>query len=640
MSKTATVETHAFQAETRQVLQLMIHSLYSNKEIFLRELISNASDALDRVRFAAIQDDAVYAGDSELHIDIEIDEEAGTLTVRDNGIGMDRDHVMENIGTIAKSGTKAFLDRLSGDQKVDAQLIGQFGVGFYSAFIVADKITLLSRRAGDAIEDGVRWESDGGGEYSIEAVERENRGTEVILHLKEEEKEFLSKWSIRSLISRYSDHIGFPIRMVKEDEDGEEKGSGWEEINQASALWSLPKSEISDEEYQSFYKYLTHDLDDALCWAHNKVEGNQSYTTLLYVPGTAPMDMMLQRDERTGLRLYVNRVFIMDAAQSLLPHYLRFIRGVVDSSDLPLNVSRELLQENELVGKIRSAVVRRSLDLIGKMAKDDTEQYAKFWQQFGAVIKEGVAEDFTNRERIAPLLRFASTLDGKEEASVDLAGYKERMPEGQDAIYYITAENHQAASHSPHLEVFSKKGIEVLLMSDRVDEWMMAYFNEFDGTPFKSVAKGDIELGAVKSSDDAEKEEGDKTEEAADALDSTLLEKIRESLGEQVSEVRSSQRLTESASCLVLGEQEMALHLQRLLEQAGQPVPDSRPVLELNASHPLVEMLQSEEDDERFNDLAQVLFEQALLSEGGSLTDPAGYVSRVNALLLRQTVTS
>jgi molecular chaperone HtpG len=640
MSKTATVETHAFQAETRQVLQLMIHSLYSNKEIFLRELISNASDALDRVRFAAIQDDAVYAGDSELHIDIEIDEEAGTLTVRDNGIGMDRDHVMENIGTIAKSGTKAFLDRLSGDQKVDAQLIGQFGVGFYSAFIVADKITLLSRRAGDAIEDGVRWESDGGGEYSIEAVERENRGTEVILHLKEEEKEFLSKWSIRSLISRYSDHIGFPIRMVKEDEEGEEKGSGWEEINQASALWSLPKSEIGDEEYQSFYKYLTHDLDDALCWAHNKVEGNQSYTTLLYVPGTAPMDMMLQRDERTGLRLYVNRVFIMDAAQSLLPHYLRFIRGVVDSSDLPLNVSRELLQENELVGKIRSAVVRRSLDLIGKMAKDDTEQYAKFWQQFGAVIKEGVAEDFTNRERIAPLLRFASTLDGKEEASVDLAGYKERMPEGQDAIYYITAENHQAASHSPHLEVFRKKGIEVLLMSDRVDEWMMAYFNEFDGTPFKSVAKGDIELGAVKSSDDAEKEEGDKTEDTADALDSTLLEKIRESLGEQVSEVRSSQRLTESASCLVLGEQEMALHLQRLLEQAGQPVPDSRPVLELNASHPLVEMLQSEEDDERFNDLAQVLFEQALLSEGGSLTDPAGYVSRVNALLLRQTVTS
>jgi len=636
MNQTATVETHAFQAETRQVLQLMIHSLYSNKEIFLRELISNGSDALDRLRFAAIQDDAVYAGDSDLHIEIEIDEEAGTLTVRDNGVGMDRDHVMDNIGTIAKSGTKAFLDHLSGDQKTDAQLIGQFGVGFYSAFIVADKVTLLSRRAGDSAEDGVRWESDGGGEYSIEAVERENRGTEVILHLKKAEKEFLSKWAIRSLIGRYSDHIGFPIRMPKEDEEGEEKGSGWEDINQASALWSLPKSEISDEEYQSFYKYLTHDLDDAQCWAHNKVEGSQSYTTLLYVPKTAPMDLMLQRDERTGLRLYVNRVFIMDAAQSLLPHYLRFIRGVVDSNDLPLNVSRELLQENELVNKIRSAVIRRSLDLIGKLAKDDTEQYAKFWQQFGAVIKEGVAEDFANRERIAPLLRFASTRGEDGQARVDLASYKERMPEGQGAIYYITAENHQAASHSPHLEVFRKKGIEVLLMSDRVDEWMMAYFTEFDGTPFKSVAKGDIDLGGVKSAAkaDAENKDGDQAEDSSESLDAALLEKVRESLGERVSEVRSSQRLTDSASCLVLGEQEMALHLQRLLEQAGQTVPDSRPVLELNPGHPLVDKLQSEEDSERFTDLALVLFEQALLSEGGSLTDPAGFVKRVNDLLL------
>jgi molecular chaperone HtpG len=642
MSQTSTVETHAFQAETRQVLQLMIHSLYSNKEIFLRELISNASDALDRLRFAAIQDDAVNEDAGDLHIEIEIDEEAGTLTVRDNGIGMNRDHVMDNIGTIAKSGTKAFLDRLSGDQKTDAQLIGQFGVGFYSAFIVADKVTLLSRRVGDSAEQGVRWESDGGGEYSIEATDRESHGTEVILHLKEAEKEFLSKWAIRSLISRYSDHIGFPIRMPKEDEEGEEKGTGWEEVNQASALWSLPKSEISDEEYQSFYKYLTHDLDDAQCWAHNKVEGSQSYTTLLYVPKTAPMDLMLQRDERTGLRLYVNRVFIMDAAQALLPHYLRFIRGVVDSNDLPLNISRELLQENELVGKIRSAVIRRSLDLIGKLAKDDAEQYAKFWQQFGAVIKEGVAEDFANRERIAPLLRFASTRDEGGEASVDLASYKERMPEGQDAIYYITAENHQAASHSPHLEVFRKNGIEVLLMSDRVDEWMMAYFTEFDGTPFKSVAKGNIELGALKSAGkkDAEKEDGDKAEESAESLDAALLEKVRESLGERVSEVRSSQRLTESASCLVLGEQEMALHLQRLLEQAGQSVPGSRPVLELNAGHPLVEMLQSEEEVERFKDLSLVLYEQALLSEGGSLTDPAAFVRRVNALVLRQAETA
>ena len=633
MSQPQTVETHSFQAETRQVLQLMIHSLYSNKEIFLRELISNASDALDRVRFEAVQDDSVYEGDSDLRIDIEIDKEAGTLTIRDNGIGMNREEVMENIGTIAKSGTKAFLDRISGDEKTDAQLIGQFGVGFYSTFIVADKVSLQSRKAGAAADEAVRWESDGGGEFSIETVDQENHGTEVTLHLKESEKEFLNSWSVRSLISRYSDHIGFPIRMQSEDE-GE---SEWEEVNQASALWSLPKSEISKEEYQSFYKYLTHDMDDALCWAHNKVEGSQSYTTLLYVPKTAPMDMMLQRDERSGLRLYVNRVFIMDAAQSLLPHYLRFIRGVVDSSDLPLNVSRELLQENELLGKIRSAIVRRSLDMISKMASDDAEQYQKFWQQFGMVIKEGVAEDFTNRERIAPLLRFTSTHAESGPSEVDLAGYKERMKEGQDAIYYITAENHQAASHSPHLEVFRKNGIEVLLMSDRVDEWMMAYFPEFDGTPFKSVAKGDIELSALKADD--ETGEGPSGDDAVDesegALDSALLEKITASLGERVSEVRNSRRLTESASCLVLGEQEMALHLQRLLEQAGQEVPDSRPVLELNAGHPLVGMLQSEEDEDGFNDLALVLYEQALLSEGGSLSDPAGYVRRVNSLLLR-----
>jgi len=647
-TETSTTETHAFQAETRQVLQLMIHSLYSNKEIFLRELISNASDALDRLRFVAIQDDSIYDGDSELYIEIEVDEEAGTLTVRDNGIGMNREEVMENIGTIAKSGTRAFLDRLSGDQKADAQIIGQFGVGFYSAFIVADKVTLISRKAGDVAEEGVRWESDGGGEFSIETLNRKTRGTEVTLHLKEAEKEFLSKWTIRSLVSRYSDHIGFPIRMpseAKEGEEGEEGKEGkdgettWEDINKASALWTLPKTEISDEEYQSFYKYLTHDMDDALCWAHNKVEGSQCYTTMLYVPATAPMDMMLQRDERTGLRLYVKRVFIMDAAQTLLPHYLRFIRGVVDSSDLPLNVSRELLQENELLAKIRSAVVRRSLDMIGKIGKDDPEQYKKFWDQFGAVIKEGVAEDFTNRDRIAPLLRFASTHGSGSDACVSLNLYKERMKEGQDAIYFITAENHQAASNSPHLEVFRKNGIEVLLMSDRVDEWMMAYFPEFDGTPFKSVAKGDIDLGALKSKDpDSPAEDGDTkaSEEAAHTLDADLLKKIQDILTDQVSEVRTSQRLTDSASCLVLGEQEMALHLQRLLQQAGQEVPDSRPLLELNADHPLVHLLQEEESDEAFSDLSLMLYEQALLSEGGSLADPAGFVRRVNKLMLRQ----
>jgi molecular chaperone HtpG len=629
MNETTTVETHAFQAETRQVLHLMIHSLYSNKEIFLRELVSNASDALDRLRFVAIGDDAVYEGDGDLRIEIEADEEAGTLTVRDNGIGMNRDDVMENIGTIAKSGTKAFLDRLSGDEKVDAHLIGQFGVGFYSSFIVADKVTVRTRKAGEEAGAGVCWESDGGGEYSLEAIERDTHGTEVTLHLKESAKEFLSPWSIRSLVSRYSDHIGFPIRM---QEKGEDETLEWQDINKASALWTLPKNEISDEEYQSFYQYLTHDMDKAMCWAHNKVEGSQSYTTLLYVPETAPMDLMLQRDERTGLRLYVNRVFIMDAAQQLLPHYLRFMRGVVDSNDLPLNVSRELLQENELSGKIRSAVVRRSLDLIAKIAKDDTDQYEKFWSQLGAVLKEGVVEDFANRERIAPLLRFASTRGDGDKHVVDLASYVERMPEGQDAIYYITAENHQAASNSPHLEVFRKKGIEVLLMSDRVDEWMMAYFTEFEEKPFKSVAKGDIDLHSVGKDGKAEDETDDQTDDSA--LDSDLLEKVKESLGEHVSEVRSSQRLTDSASCLVLGDQEMALHLQRLLEQAGQDVPDSRPVLELNPDHPLVDKLANETDEGRFGDLAQVLFEQALLSEGAALADPAGFVRRVNDLML------
>jgi molecular chaperone HtpG len=628
MSETTTVETHSFQAETRQVLQLMIHSLYSNKEIFLRELISNASDALDRLRFTAISDESAYEGDGDLRIEIEVDEDAGTLTVRDNGIGMSREEVIENIGTIAKSGTRAFLDRLSGDEKADAHLIGQFGVGFYSSFIVADKVTVQTRKAGEGADTGVRWESDGGGEYSLESIERDTHGTEVTLHFKESEKEFLNTWTIRSLISRYSDHIGFPIRMHEESEDGEAQ---WKDINKASALWTLPKSEISDEEYQSFYKYLTHDIDDAMCWAHNKVEGSQSYTTLLYIPGTAPMDLMLQRDERTGLRLYVNRVFIMDAAQILLPHYLRFVRGVVDSDDLPLNVSRELLQENELSGKIRSAVIRRSLDMIGKIAKDDPDQYETFWNQFGAVIKEGVVEDFSNKDRITSLLRFASTRGDGDKQVVDLAGYIERMPEGQDAIYYITAENHQAASNSPHLELFRKKGIEVLLMSDRVDEWMMAYFTEFDGTSFKSVAKGDIDLGAIGKDEAKEDDAGESAN--ADTLDEDLLKKVTEALGDKVSEVRSSQRLTDSASCLVLGDQEMALHLQRLLEQAGQDLPDSRPVLELNPEHPLVDRLKVEEDEQQFSDLSLVLFEQALLSEGATLADPAGFVRRVNALM-------
>ena len=627
MTEQNTIETHAFQAETQQVLHLMIHSLYSNKEIFLRELISNASDALDRLRFLALGDDALLEGDSALRIELEVDEEAGTLTVRDNGIGMNRDDVIENIGTIARSGTRAFLDQLSGDARADAHLIGQFGVGFYSSFIVADRVTVLTRKAGEEAAAGVRWESDGGAQYSLENVERERHGTEVVLHLKAAEKQYLNDWTLRSLVSRYSDHIGFPIRM---QEKGEDDSLEWKDINKASALWTLPKSEIGDEEYQSFYKYLTHDIDDALTWAHNKVEGSQSYTTLLYIPSTAPMDLMLQRDERTGLRLYVKRVFIMDAAQQLLPHYLRFMRGVVDSDDLPLNVSRELLQENDLSGKIRAAVVRRSLDLIGKLA-DDPEKYAGFWAQFGAVLKEGIVEDLANRERIAPLLRFATTQGDGAKPSVSLAEYVARMPAGQDAIYYITAENHAAAAHSPHLEMFRKKGIEVLLMSDRVDEWMMAYFTEFDGKPFKSVAKGDIDLGSVGATEESA---GEASDEATPVLEADLLERVKTALGDRVADVRSSKRLTDSASCLVLGDQEMALHLQRMLQQAGQDVPGSKPVLELNPGHRLVERLSAEQDSGRFDDLALVLFEQALLSEGAVLADPADFVRRVNDLLV------
>jgi len=627
MAEQNTIETHAFQAETQQVLHLMIHSLYSNKEIFLRELVSNASDALDRLRFLALKDDAILEGDSELRIELAVDEDAGTLTVRDNGIGMNRQDVIENIGTIARSGTRAFLEHLSGDARSDAHLIGQFGVGFYSSFIVADRVTVLTRKAGEAAAEGVRWESDGGAEYSLETVERDRHGTEVILHLKEAEKQYLRDWTLRSLVSRYSDHIGFPIRMQETGEDGTTE---WKDINKASALWTLPKAEIDDAEYQSFYKYLTHDIDDALTWAHNKVEGSQSYTTLLYVPSTAPMDLMLQRDERSGLRLYVKRVFIMDAAQQLLPHYLRFMRGVVDSDDLPLNVSRELLQENELSGKIRAAVIRRSLDLIGKLA-DDAEKYAGFWEPFGAVLKEGIVEDPANRERIAPLLRFATTKSEGAQPTVSLADYVARMPAGQDAIYYITAENHAAASHSPHLEMFRKKDIEVLLMSDRVDEWMMAYFNEFEGKPFKSVAKGDIDLGKVGAAEKAAEEAADAPETA---LDADLLQRVRTSLGDRVADVRSSKRLTDSASCLVLGDQEMALHLQRMLQQAGQDVPESRPVLELNPAHPLVERLSAEAEASRFDDLSLVLFEQALLSEGAVLADPADFVRRVNKLLV------
>jgi molecular chaperone HtpG len=616
-------ETQAFQAEVQEVLHLMIHSLYSNKEIFLRELISNASDACDKLRFAALSDDSLTGGDAELRVEIEVDAEARTLAIRDNGIGMNRDEVAENIGTIARSGTRRFLEQASEKGDLDGRLIGQFGVGFYSSFIVADRVTLLTRRAGDTADQGVRWESEGTGEYTIAQATREHQGTEVVLHLKEGEDEFLQGWTLRSLVSRYSDHIGFPICLRGEPAEGEELGE-WEKVNQAAALWTLPKADITDEEYQSFYQHVSHDMAEPLAWAHNRVEGVQNYTSLLYLPKRAPLDLMLQRDERKGLRLYVKRVFIMDAAEQLLPHYLRFVRGVVDSDDLPLNVSRELLQENELVRKIRSAVVRRSLDLLGRLADNETEKYNGFWDEFGPVLKEGIVEDTANREKIAGLLRFASTQDPDAGQRTSLSEYIARMQEGQEHIWFVTAENFKAAKNSPHLEIFRKKGIEVLLLSDRIDEWMMGYFTEFDGHAFRSVAKGDVDLGS----------EEDKQDPESQPEQEELLDRIRHVLGEEVAEVRASRRLTDSASCLVIGEHEMALHMRHLLEQAGQELPDSRPSLEVNLEHPLLARMEQAEDAS-FNDLAHILYEQAVLAEGGQLDDPSGFVQRLNRVMLQ-----
>jgi len=630
-AKTPKTEKHEFQAEVREVLNLMIHSLYSNREIFLRELVSNASDACDKLRFEALQNEELMGGDSELKVEVEVDEDAGTITVRDNGIGMSKQDVVENIGTIARSGTKKFLDSVADKKEFDANLIGQFGVGFYSSFIVADKVTLLTRAAGSDASDGVRWESDGSGEYTLAQVDLPKQGTEVILHLREDAKEYKSSWSVRSLIQKYSDHIGFPIYMktqplpAAEGEEETEKQPEWEAINQSSALWTLQKSEISSDDYQAFYKHVSHDFSDALSWTHNHVEGAQNYTSLLYVPSKAPMDMMMQRDERHGLRLYVKRVFIMDAAEQLLPHYLRFIRGVIDSDDLPLNVSRELLQENALVGKIRSAVIRRSLDLLTRMADKEAEKFNTFWDEFGSVLKEGLAEDHSNQEKLAKLLRFSSTADAAAEQRVSLEDYASRMQDGQDVIWYVTAENRKAAENSPHLEIFRKKGIEVLLMSDRIDEWVMGYFNEFNGKKLRSIAKGDVDLG---SKDDKKDEEDNK-----DADKDPLLERLSEALSDEVSEVRSSQRLTESASCLVLSEQELAMHMRRMLEQAGQPMPDSKPILEVNLDHQLLKQVSAIESDEDFKDWASMLFEQAVLAEGGQLEDPAGFVQRVNRLM-------
>jgi molecular chaperone HtpG len=619
----APAETRKFEAEVAQVLHLVTHSLYSHKEIFLRELISNASDACDKLRFESIAKPELSAGDSELHIDVSWDPDARTVTVRDNGIGMNRDEIVANIGTIASSGTRRFLEAMSGEQKADARLIGQFGVGFYSAFVVADRVTVLSRRADAPAGEGVKWESDGKGEYSLEPVELAERGTAVILHLKADEDEFLSRWQLRALITRYSDHVAFPIRMPVE-KDGKPTDE-FETINAASALWTKPKSEISDADYQSFYKSLGHDFNDALAWTHNRVEGSQSFTTLLYIPSQPPFDLMMGgRDERKGLKLYIKRVFIMDAAEELLPNYLRFVRGVVDADDLPLNVSREILQHNRQLERIKAACVKRVLDLIEKLAKDEPEKFATFYKAFGNTLKEGISEDANNRERIAKLLRFASTKGDGTNQTTSLDDYIGRMAVGQDAIWYITADSYAAAFGSPQLEAFKAKGIEVLLMSDRIDEWMIGSLSEYDGKKLKSVAKGDVPL------DEADKK---KQEEATKEAE-PLLKKLKDLLGDRVGEVKVSARLTDSPSCLALSDYEMAPHLARLLREAGQEMPESKPTLEINPQHALLKRVEAETDEAKARDLATLLLEQAEIAAGAQLPDPSAFVQRMNRVLL------
>ena len=619
MTTAVNKETLGFQAEVRQLLDLMIHSLYSNKEIFLRELISNASDALDKLRFEAIANDALYAGDSELKITLKIDKAARTLTVADNGIGMSRDEVIANIGTIARSGTREFLQKLSGDAAKDARLIGQFGVGFYSAFIVADKIALTTRRAGE--DAAVRWESDGRGQYTLENADKPTRGTEVVLHLREGEDEFLDPWRLKAIVHKYSDHITFPIVMPVEGKDETEQ------VNRASALWARPKSEIKPEEYAEFYKHIAHDFEEPLAYTHNRVEGKLEYTSLLFLPKRAPFDLW-DRDKRHGIKLYVRRVFIMDDAEQLMPPYLRFVRGVIDSNDLPLNVSREILQASREIDGMRAGSVKKVLDLLDDLAEKQPEKYAGFWSEFGRVLKEGIVDDFGNRERVAKLLRFASTHTGEEGQSVSLKDYVARMKAGQPAIYYITAETFAAAKNSPHLEVFRKKGIEVLLLSDRIDEWLTTHLTEFEGKPLRSVAKGELDLGEL-----ADKDEKLSQERAAKEFQ-PLLERMQGVLGERVAGVRVTHRLTESPACVVTGEHDISAHFERLLKAAGQKGPNVKPTLEINPSHPLVARLNSEQNEKRFKDLSEILFEQALLSEGAQLEDPGAFVRRLNDLLL------
>jgi len=632
MTAQAQKETRGFQTEAKQLLHLMIHSLYSNREIFLRELVSNASDAADKLRFAAVSDDSLYEGDTDLRVRVEVDAEQKMIRVSDNGIGMSREEVIENLGTIAKSGTAAFMQQLTGDQKKDAQLIGQFGVGFYSAFIVADKVVVTTRRAGLPVDQAVRWECTGEAEYEIETIEKQDRGTTIELHLKADAQEFADDWRLRSIIKKYSDHIAIPVTMLKPQAVDEQTPTEPEEevVNTAKALWTRARNDISDEEYQEFYKHVSHDFADPMTWSHNRVEGKLDYTSLLYIPQQAPFDLY-NRDAARGLKLYVQRTFIMDDAEQFLPLYLRFVKGVVDSNDLSLNVSREILQKDPNIDSMRAALTKRVLDMLEKLAKNQPEQYAEFWKAFGQVLKEGPAEDFSNREKIAKLLRFATTHTDSAEQNQSLDDYCTRMQEGQNKIYYIAAENHQTAKNSPHLEVFRKKGIEVLLLSDRVDEWLMGHLSEYDDKTLQDVGKGELDLGELDS--DEEKQALEKVAQEV----KPLLERVKNILSEKVAEVRATHRLTDSPACIVVPEHEMGAQMRRLLESAGQQLPESKPIFELNPEHPLVKKLDQEQDEERFADLAMVLFDQASLAEGSHLADPASYVQRLNKLLLELT---
>lgn len=632
MSVEAKKETMEFQAEVQQLLKLMIHSMYSNKEIFVRELVSNASDACDKLRFEALAKDELYEGDGDLKIRVAFDAEANTVTISDNGIGMDRDELVANIGTIANSGTKKFMEALSTEQVKDAEMIGQFGVGFYSSFIVADRITVDTRRAGAAKEDGHRWESDGEGSYSIENIEKESRGTDIILHLRDEDKEFADGFRLRTIIRKYSDHISLPIVMLKEAtpaEEGEEKEVPVDEtVNSASALWARAKSEITEDEYKEFYKHISHDFEEPLRWAHNRVEGSNDYTSLLYIPKKAPFDLW-DRETRKGIKLYVKRVFIMDDSEHLMPNYLRFVRGVIDSDNLPLNVSREILQQNKVIDKIRGASVKKVLGMLEKMVKNEAEEFKGFWETFGQVLKEGVIEDFANKDKVAALLRFSSTETGTEEQNVSLADYIDRMKDGQDKIYYIVAESHAAAKNSPHLELLKSKGLEVLLLSDRVDEWLVSHLTEFDGKQMVSVSRGDLDLGETDTKEEKE------AHEKAQGDFKDVVEKMKEVLGSEVKDVRMSSRLTDSPSCLIVDDQDMTAQMQQILQAAGQNVPVSQPILELNPDHALVSQLKDKIETEEFSEWSHVLFGQAALTGGAAISDMTEFVKRVNKLLIK-----